>query len=310
MENRAHAIIAVTFLLVFSIGAVLVYYWLSSRPDEPLVYEIVTSQSVGGLSAQSEVRFKGLPVGHVTQIGFDPQDRSRVVVRLHLRSDTYVTHATYAVVAMQGLTGGSVLELKLGKGSRAPLSTSAEHPARIPMHPSLLGSLARSARKDMRNLEAILASARKVLDKDNRDHLAASLKQIDEATRRLVAIEAQLPPLVKNLRRSVDASHALVTHADELVRQAQAPVRQAAQLEASIRALAQSSRQLSRKLNTQTLPGVDSLSRSLQRTSRQLDQLLRQLQARPQSLIFGAPPHPPGPGEPGFQADKKEGSQP
>lgn len=310
MENRAHAIIAVTFLLVFSIGAVLVYYWLSGRPDEPLVYEIRTSQSVGGLSAQSEVHFKGLTVGHVARIGFDPQDRSRVVIRLHLRPKTYVTRATYAVVAMQGLTGGSVLELKLGKGSRAPLPTSAEHPARIPLHPSLLASLTRSARKDMRNLEAILASAREILGKDNQAHLAASLKQIDEATRRLVAIEAQLPALVKKLQHSVDASHTLVTHADELVRQAQAPVRQAAALEASIQALAQSSRQLSRKLNTQTLPGVDSLAQSLQRTSRQLDQLLRQLQARPQSLIFGAPPHPPGPGEPGFQADKKEDSQP
>lgn len=300
MENRAHAIVAVAFLLVFLAGAILVYYWLADRPDEPLAYEIVTSQSVGGLAEQSDVRFKGLLIGHVAKLGFDPDDRSRVVMRLQLKRDAYVTHATYAVVAMQGLTGGSVLELKLGKGSRAPLTTSDKHPAQIPMHQSLLDFLASSARKDMQDLQDVLASARKVLDSDNRQHIAASLQQIDTATRKLAVIEAQLPALLDNVQRSVVQSHALIAHADALVRDAQTPVRDAAKLEASIQALAESSRQLSDKLNSQTVPNVDTLSESLLRTSRQLDEVLGELKAKPQSLIFGPPRHPPGPGEPGF----------
>lgn len=300
MENRAHAIVAVIFLLVFSAGAILVYYWLADRPDEPLAYEIVTGQSVGGLAEQSEVRFKGLLVGHVAKLEFDPDDRSRVVMRLQLERDAYVTHATYAEVAMQGLTGGSVLELKLGNGSRSPLATSDKHPARIPMRQSLLDFLAGSARKDMQDLQEVLASARKVLDSDNRQHIASSLRQIDAATHKLAAIEAQLPALLDDVQRSVVRSHALIEHADELMRDAQPPVRDAAKLEASIQALAESSRQLSDKLNSQTVPNFDTLSESLLRTSRQLDDVLGELKAKPQSLIFGPPRHPPGPGEPGF----------
>jgi phospholipid/cholesterol/gamma-HCH transport system substrate-binding protein len=300
MENRAHAIVAVIFLLVFSAGAVLVYYWLADRPDEPLAYEIVTSESVGGLAEQSDVRFKGLLVGHIAKLGFDPNDRSRVVIRLQLKRDTYVTRATYAVVAMQGLTGGSVLELKLGNGSRAPLPTSDKHPARIPMHQSLLDFLASSARKDMQDLQEVLASARKVLDSDNRQHIAASLQQIDTATRQLAAIEARLPALLDDMQRSLVQSHALIAHADGLVRDARAPVRDAAKVAVSLQALAESSRQLSDKLNSQTVPNVDALSESLLRTSRQLDEVLGELKAKPQSLIFGPPRHPPGPGEPGF----------
>ena len=300
MENRSHAIVAVIFLLVFSAGAILVYYWLADRPDEPLAYEIVTSQSVGGLAEQSDVRFKGLLVGHVAKLAFDPDDRSRVVIRLQLKRDAYVTHATYAVVAMQGLTGGSVLELKLGKGSRAPLATSDKHPAQIPMHQSLLDFLASSARKDMQDLQEVLASAREVLDSGNRRHIAASLQQIDTATRRLAAIEAQLPALLDDVHHGVVQSHALIGHADELVRDARTPVRDAAKLEASIQALAESSRQLSDRLNSQTVPNFDTLSESLLRTSQQLDEVLGELKAKPQSLIFGPPRHPPGPGEPGF----------
>ena len=300
MENRSHAIVAVIFLLVFSAGAILVYYWLADRPDEPLAYEIVTGQSVGGLAEQSEVRFKGLLVGHVAKLEFDPDDRSRVVMRLQLKRDAYVTHATYAEVAMQGLTGGSVLELKLGNGSRSPLETSDKHRARISMRQSLLDFLAGSARKDMQDIQEVLAGARKVLDSDNRQHIATSLQQIDTATRRLAAIEAQLPGLLDNVQHSVVQSHALIAHADELVRDARTPMRDATKLEASIQALAESSRQLSDKLNSQTVPNFDTLSESLLRTSRQLDEVLGELKAKPQSLIFGPPRHPPGPGEPGF----------
>ncbi|TAN02935.1 MAG: MCE family protein [Rhodanobacteraceae bacterium] len=304
MENRAHAIAAVVFLIVFSVGAVLVYYWLAHRPDEPLTYAIVTSQSVGGLSEQSAVQFKGLVVGHVSSIGFDPQDRARVILRIQLQRDTYVTHATYAEVAMQGLTGGSVLELKLGPGSRSPLATSAAHPALIPMHAGMLDSLVASAPVVMRQLEGVLSEARQVLDQNNRAHIATSLQQLDEATRELAAVEQQLPGLLQGMQRSVDQSHALLANANTLMRDAQTPVRNATRLEASIEALARSSRQLGERLDRQTVPDADTLSQSLQQTSRQLDALLRELKAKPQSLIFGAPKPPPGPGEPGFHDGK------
>ncbi|HET7930961.1 MAG TPA: MlaD family protein [Rhodanobacteraceae bacterium] len=293
MENRAHAIAAVAFLLVFSIGAIVVYYWLANRHNEPLVYEVVTSESVAGLSAQSEVQFKGIVVGHVASLGFDPHDRARVVMRLQLQPDTYVTHATYAVVAMQGLTGGSVLELKLGKGSDAPLATSAAHPARIPMQAGVLASLMTEAPQVLHDLQAVLGNANKLLDTGNREHVTASLAQIDAVTRQLAAIESKLPALLAELQQSV-------ADTDRLVRSAQTPVRNATELEASIDALAQSSRQLSERLNRQTAPDFDALSASLQGTSEQLNLLLRELQAKPQSLIFGPPTRPPGPGEPGF----------
>lgn len=303
MENRAHAIAAVTFLLVFSLGAVVVYYWLAHRASEPLAYEIVTSQSVGGLAEQSEVRFKGVVVGHVTRIGFDPRDRSRVVVRLQLQPKTYVTHATYAVVAMQGLTGGSALELKLGKGSRAPLATSDAHPARIPMRAGTLASLMAEAPKVMQDLQKVLGNADKLLDADNREHVAATLAQIDTVTRRLAAIEAKLPALLASVQRSV-------ADVGRLARAAQEPVRNATRLEASIDALARSSRQLSERLDRQTAPDFDALSQSLERTSEQLNQLLRELKAKPQSVIFGPPRPPPGPGEPGFDKQGKESHRP
>lgn len=298
MENRAHAIIAICFLIVFVTGAVAVFLWLSSAPGEPRAYRIVTSQSVNGLSPQSKVQFKGMEVGHVTRIRFDPDNRAHVIIDFRVRKNTYVTHATYAVLAMQGLTGGEALELKLGKGSQAALKTSDDHPTRIPLHQGLLDRLKASAQQDMADIHAVLGSAKSVLDADNRQHISASLKHIDAATAQLSAIETQLLPVIKQMP-------ALLANANRTILEAQKPIRKAGKLEDTIQSLARSARQLSQKLDKQTVPNVDVLSNNLMRTSRQLDQLLRELKAKPQSLIFGPATRPPGPGEPGFKNVEK-----
>lgn len=306
MENRAHAILAVAFLIVFTLAAVLIFIWLTSGPGEPLAYRIVTTESVSGLAPQSRVEFKGLEVGHVRDIRFDPNDRSRVIIDLRLRRDTYVTHATYAVTAMQGLTGGEVLQLKLGQGSREPLPTSPDHPALIPMRKGLLAGLEESAQANLKQLHAVLADARKVLDAENRTHLAATIRQLDDATAKLVKIESALTPamqrmpaLVASAQKSLDESHALIANASQLARAARAPV-------AKVGSVAGTYQQLGRRLDTQTVPNLDALTQSLTRTSRQLEQLIRQLKAKPQSVIFGPAPKQPGPGEPGFHAPDKD----
>lgn len=310
MENRAHALIAICFLIVFTLTAALIFVWLSSGPGEPLAFRIVTSESVAGLAPQSKVTFKGLDVGHVTKIRFDPADRSRVIVDFRVRRNTYVTHATYAQLTRPGLTGGETLELKLGKGGAARLSTSEAHPALIPLREGLLAQLAGSAEQDMQDLHAVLAGAQQVLDADNREHLAATVKQLDAATAKLVVIESQLQPatkqmpaLVASARQSLDQSYALLANANRLAKAARGPIADAGQT-------ARTYGRLGHELDTQTAPDLDALVQSLSRTSQQLEQLLHELEARPQSVIFGAPARPPGPGEPGFRApasDKDDG---
>lgn len=310
MENRTHAIIAICFLVIFSVAAVVIFLWLSSGPDEPLAYRIVTKQSVAGLDPQSKVEFKGLPVGHVTRIRFDPQNRARVIIDFHVRRGTYITHATYGVLAKHGLTGGEVLDLKLGEGSRAPLETSVEHPAHIPLRKSFFGQLKASATKSMKDLQTVLASAKKLLDADNRQHIGATLEHLDAATAHLVTIEKQLQPvmqrmpgLMRSLQKNLKTSQALLTNANQLAQSAHEPVKKLGEVEDNVR-------QLTHKLNTQTAPDINTLSRSLMRTSRQLQELIEQLKAKPQSLIFGPSAPPPGPGEPGFKPHGGQGDKP
>jgi len=50
-----------------------------------------------------------------------------------------------------------------------------------------------------------------------------------------------------------------------------------------------------------TVPRVNALAESVDRSAREVGRLALQLDRDPQSAIFGRKPGRPGPGEPGFQ---------
>ena len=54
----------------------------------------------------------------------------------------------------------------------------------------------------------------------------------------------------------------------------------------------------------ETVPRLNVLLDDVQRSSRGLERLLNEVNEQPASLIFGRNPMPPGPGEPGFTAQR------
>jgi phospholipid/cholesterol/gamma-HCH transport system substrate-binding protein len=283
-----------------------VYYWLSHQQSEPKRYKIVTGESVG-LQAKSAVKFKGLSVGHVQSVHFDKHDPAKVDILFTVSKDTLVTHATYAVMQLKGITGGHSLVLKLGKGSREPLKTSHDNPAQIPLRKDLLARLQSVGQKDLKKINDIISNAQKVLNDKNRKRLAHSIQQIDAATQKIVAIENKLlptvkmlPALAKSARQTLAQSHAMLAQATQLAKAAKKPIKKAGKAADSVAAMASTGNQLANRLQRETLPDIDRLSKNLQQTSKSVDALAEQLKANPQSLIFGGSEQKPGPGEPGF----------
>jgi phospholipid/cholesterol/gamma-HCH transport system substrate-binding protein len=311
MENKSHAIIAISFLIVFSIAAVVFIYWLSHQKSLSRTYVIITGQSVGGLSVDARVNFKGLKAGKVKSIQFDKSNPNKVRIVFRVRDSIPMTTSTYAQISRHGLTGSKTLDLSNPNPDAKPLKTSAKHPAQIPMHRSLLGQLEQSAKQDMSKFNKILGSVHKLLKQQNRQHLSQTIKQLDQATKKLVQAEKavmpalkEMPELTKETQSNLKAARHLIGQVDKLVHQAHGPVKNASKVENSAQTLAQSANRLTRKLNDQTLPQVTRLIRSIDKTSSQIDQLTSELKSNPQSLIFGPSKKAPGPGEPGFNSSR------
>src|SRR4051794_30118615 len=105
MENKAHALMAGLFTLVLLIVAVFIGLWLNRDRIKRVPYEIVTRMSIPGLSPQAAVRYRGLDVGKVDAIMFDPKVPGQILMRLGIRPDTPITQSTYGTLAYQGVTG-------------------------------------------------------------------------------------------------------------------------------------------------------------------------------------------------------------
>lgn len=111
MENRSHIVAALAFIVVFGAGAVGFYFWLSSGDNANRTLVIETGQSVGGLSAESPVKFKGLKVGHIESVGFDPHNANKVRIVFKVRDTVPLTHSSYGELSSEGITGLSTLTL-------------------------------------------------------------------------------------------------------------------------------------------------------------------------------------------------------
>ena len=82
MENKAHALAAGIFVLLLSALLVILAFWLTRESGTRLIYEVSTAATVTGLQPEATVRYRGINVGKVSFIGFDPLIPGNVLVRI------------------------------------------------------------------------------------------------------------------------------------------------------------------------------------------------------------------------------------
>jgi phospholipid/cholesterol/gamma-HCH transport system substrate-binding protein len=130
METRASHIAVGTFVLLLLFGLAGFVVWISKfQSTEDLKrYDILFEEAVTGLELDSNVRYRGVPVGRVRDIRIDPSNIERIRVTIEIRGDTPVKVDTKASLELQGLTGGVYVLLNEGTQGAAPLPGTTEAP--------------------------------------------------------------------------------------------------------------------------------------------------------------------------------------
>jgi phospholipid/cholesterol/gamma-HCH transport system substrate-binding protein len=98
METRASYILVGSFVLGL-IGAAFVFViWLAGARFEaaPTRYLVYFEGSVTGLAVASPVRYRGVPVGSVTDIRIDPENIARIRVTAEISAETPIKTDTEA----------------------------------------------------------------------------------------------------------------------------------------------------------------------------------------------------------------------
>lgn len=339
MENKAHAFAAGMFVLLVTALLVALAAWLTRDTGVRRVYEVSSAEAVNGLQPQAPVRYRGVAVGKVTAIGFDPKTRGHVLVSIALDDSAPVTRSTYATLGLQGVTGLAFVQLDDTGESKELLVAAAGEKARIPMRASLLSKLSDQGVAILSQVEQTSAQINALLSPANQKELmaavgamgeaAAGVRQLSERVQQLSGtmdgvLKAQLGPdrvsipqfvqeatgTVKSLQKTSDGVEQTAAEfrktAGEITRLAERLNSQGGVVDK----LAESAGALAAAggaFNNGTLPRLNRTSEEAVRTARQVNRAVSAVSDNPQSLLWGNGPSMPGPGEPGFSFPK--GSQ-
>lgn len=314
MENRSHALIAGLFVILLSAAMAITAIWLSGETADHAHYILMSEGSVSGLNPQAAVRFRGVKVGKVEDIGFDPKNSRFIQIRIGVDRDVPLTKGVFATLGYQGVTGLAYVQLDDDGNQPELLQTNESDLAHIPMRSSALDEIVYSGQdllnsvnetvkrmnvllndQNQERFSRILENMEDMTNDQNQKHLAHLLENMEDVSSNLGSFTQQLQPNLKSLPELTNEASSLLKNTDQLVKNINKIVEKVDQQGGIVDNLSQSAEELA-----DTIPKFHEAIDGIIQDTRSIDRVLLQLEEQPRSLIFGKPPPQPGPGEDGF----------
>jgi len=311
MENRSHALMTGFFTITLLIAAVLFGLWFNRDRVERVPYQIATVQSVPGLNQQAAVRYRGLDVGKVASIVFDPKLPGQILINMSVNPETPITKTTFATLGYQGVTGLAYIQLDDEQVGSPLMGTSSDNPARIPLRPGLFDQLEKQGKQILSQAEEVSKRLNNLLSPENQKTILGAFADVSataqayrELPQKLEPTIEKLPALTEQAQKTLNSFAAFAANADRLTTKLQAPGGPIDRASNTIDRVGLSLEAVTSGVELDALPHVISLSDETRSSMRALKNTMNKLNERPQSILFGAPGTPPGPGEAGFSAQK------
>ncbi|WP_233799781.1 MlaD family protein [Paraburkholderia sp. HP33-1] len=311
MENKAHAFWAGLFTVVLTAAIGLAAYLFNVDRTVRVPYDLIARTNVTGLFVDAAVRFRGLDVGRVQSIKFDPEHPGQILIRINVDEHAPITHSTFGSLGLQGVTGIAFIQLDDTGRDLTPLPSSTHEVARLPMRPGLLDQLQQRGDVLLRKLEKVTDNVNDMLSPEMVDQLhetAASIAQaasgVATLTRQLGPVAGKLPGTIDELNRTLTSTNQMITNLQRpdgpLVRNLNKAGTAAQQAGDALAQMNVSLQDLSARVGYETLPRVNSLTEDVRSAAQSIDRAADTFSTNPRSVLFGAPRAAPGPGEAGF----------
>lgn len=314
MESQIRYAAVGFFVLLMGTALIGIGLWLSTGIEtrDYHRYVVYMEESVAGLSHNAPVKYKGVDVGRVAAIELDSQLPDRVRLLLDIEQQVVVRQDTVAVISAQGLTGIAFVDLSGGTPQSPPLEPSKKPPYPvIRSGPSLMLRLDNAVTQVVDSMDNVSTSVSQLLDEDNRRAIASILDNLETLSGELLQSRQHLDQtLIESRQLMSDAGEVtrklpqLADHFDQTLSDFQA---MSATMTATshrvdavveeMHGFAEQGQQQLQQIGTSTAPRMNALLDELRATTESFRQLSQQLQAQPNSLLYGPAIQPAGPGE-------------
>jgi phospholipid/cholesterol/gamma-HCH transport system substrate-binding protein len=251
-------------------------------------------------------------VGKVNHIEFDPENPGQILVGIDVKAGTPITRGTFAQLGSQGVTGLAYVMLDDDGKKPEPLPPSGARKDRIPVRQAFLDQLSGSGKDVLAEVSEVGRRLNALLDGKNQAQLMRTLASLETATQGITTLAHQLEPgmkgfsaLTADARKTLQRADTLLVNLNTLTQQLSQRADTLERVAKSAEQMGGSAQSLSNAALTESLPRISTLLDELARNSRNLDQLLSNLNDQPSSLVFGRVPPAPGPGEPEFDPQRR-----
>lgn len=301
MGRENHALITGLFLLSLVSASVAIVFWIGTMSQERNLYVISTQASVSGLNPESTVFYRGIAVGKVINVKFDPMDSSTILVPVEIDKNIVLTKGVYATLRLKGVTGLTQVQLE-DSGKVPALLTPGDDPmSRIPLEPSQTDKLMNSGEELLHKADHLMLRLSSLLNDENEKNIGGILGNLKTLTDKLAELQKSvdrallgIPSLNSDARKTLANIDALSNDLRELTKQVQ-------NLGSKAGGLIDSSKTSGDVLAQSTLPKVNKLLTELQSTTQQVKRVASMLENNPQGLLLGPNQQDIGPGEPGYE---------
>ncbi|MEO6388217.1 MAG: MlaD family protein [Croceibacterium sp.] len=303
METRANYVWvgAISLILLAVLAAFII--WLAqlgngSQKD----YDIFFEQSVGGLAKGSEVTFKGVPAGQVSEIELWEKDPGFVRVRVSLDKDIPILQGTTASISAS-FTGVSTISLGGAVRGAPPITEPGpEGPPVIPAEPGGLGEILASAPLLLERLATLTDRLTRVLSDENQTSISGILKNTDQMSAEMATMGPEIRGTLQELQgtlaqstQTLNAFESTLNSTDSLLkndgaslaRELRTTLQSAQQAAGTLQATLEDTRPAARELAQTTLPLANATLQDLRRTSESLRQITEKIQSDGAGALVG-----------------------
>ncbi|MGZ5051527.1 MAG: MlaD family protein [Methylobacter sp.] len=301
MGRENHALITGLFLLSLVTASIAIVFWIGTMSQERNLYVISTQASVSGLNPESTVFYRGIAVGKVINVKFDPMDSSTILVPVEIDKSIVLTKGVYATLRLKGVTGLTQVQLEDSGKVPALLAPGDDPMSRIPLEPSQTDKLMNSGEELLHKADHLMLRLSSLLNDENEKNIGGILGNLKTLTDKLAELQKSVDQALVGLPSLNSDARKTLANIDALSNDLRGLTKEVQNLSSKAGGLVDSSKTSGDVLAQSTLPKVNKLLTELQSTTQQVKRVASMLENNPQGLLLGPNQQDIGPGEPGYK---------
>jgi phospholipid/cholesterol/gamma-HCH transport system substrate-binding protein len=301
MGRENHALTTGLFLIALVAASTAIIFWIGTMNEERNLYVVSTQASVSGLNPESTVFYRGIAVGKVLNVRFDPSDYSTILVPIEVDKNIVLSKGVYATLRLKGVTGLTQIQLEDSGTVSEPLPPGDKLESRIPLVPSMTDKLMDSGEELLHKADHLMQRLSALLNDENEKNIGGILSNLKSLTDKLSELQKSVDKALAGIPALTTDSRKTLSNIDALTHDLQNLTKEAQNLSVKAGSFVDSGKMSSDALEQSTLPKINKLLTELQSTTQQVKRVATMLENDPQELLFGPSQQDAGPGEPGYE---------